>query len=205
MWDQAERCLREALAELGISYQEAEGEAAYYGPKIDVQLKNVLGRSETLSTVQLDFYLPGRFGLEYVDKDGQRKPPVMIHRGVISTMERMMAFLIEHYAGNFPLWLAPVQVKVMTVTDQQKEYARTVSAQLQGLGWRVEFDDRNEKLGYKIRQAQAEKVPYAIVIGDKEVKEQTVSPRRRGGENLKAMALDEFVALLRRESATEGA
>jgi threonyl-tRNA synthetase len=205
MWDQAERCLREALAELGISYQEAEGEAAYYGPKIDVQLKNVLGRSETLSTVQLDFYLPGRFGLEYVDKDGQRKPPVMIHRGVISTMERMMAFLIEHYAGNFPLWLAPVQVKVMTVTDQQKEYARKVSAGLQGLGWRVEFDDRNEKLGYKIRQAQAEKVPYAIVIGDKEVKEQTVSPRRRGGENLKAMALDEFVALLRRESATEGA
>jgi threonyl-tRNA synthetase len=205
MWNQAERCLREALAELGISYQEAEGEAAYYGPKIDVQLKNVLGRSETLSTVQLDFYLPGRFGLEYVDKDGQRKPPVMIHRGVISTMERMMAFLIEHYAGNFPLWLAPVQVKVMTVTDQQKEYARKVSAGLQGLGWRVEFDDRNEKLGYKIRQAQAEKVPYAIVIGDKEVKEQTVSPRRRGGENLKAMALDEFIALLGRESATEGA
>jgi threonyl-tRNA synthetase len=205
MWDQAERCLREALAELGISYQEAEGEAAYYGPKIDVQLKNVLGRSETLSTVQLDFYLPGRFGLEYVDKDGQRKPPVMIHRGVISTMERMMAFLIEHYAGNFPLWLAPVQVKVMTVTDQQKEYAGKVSTELQRLGWRVEFDDRNEKLGYKIRQAQAEKVPYALVIGDKEVKEQTVSPRRRGGENLKAMALDEFVALMRRESATEGA
>jgi threonyl-tRNA synthetase len=205
MWDQAERCLREALAELGISYQEAEGEAAYYGPKIDVQLKNVLGRSETLSTVQLDFYLPGRFGLEYVDKDGQRKPPVMIHRGVISTMERMMAFLIEHYAGNFPLWLAPVQVKVMTVTDQQKEYARKVSTELRGLGWRVELDDRNEKLGYKIRQAQAEKVPYAIVTGDKEVKEQTVSPRRRGGENLKAMALDEFVALLGRESATEGA
>jgi threonyl-tRNA synthetase len=129
----------------------------------------------------------------------------MIHRGVISTMERMMAFLIEHYAGNFPLWLAPVQIKVMTVTDQQKEYARKVSTELQGLGWRVELDDRNEKLGYKIRQAQAEKVPYAIVIGDKEVKEQTVSPRRRGGENLKAMALNEFVALLGRESATEGA
>jgi threonyl-tRNA synthetase len=205
MWDQAERCLREALAELGILYEAAEGEAAYYGPKIDVQLENVLGRSETLSTVQLDFYLPGRFGLEYVDKDGQRKPPVMIHRGVISTMERMMAFLIEHYAGNFPLWLAPVQVKVMTVTDQQKEYARQVATELQRLGWRVELDDRNEKLGYKIRQAQAEKVPYAVVIGDKEVKEQTVSPRRRGGENLKPMALDEFVALLGRESAPEGA
>lgn len=202
MWDKAEGCLRQALTEVGISYQEVAGEAAYYGPKIDVQLRNVLGHSETLSTVQLDFYLPGRFGLEYVDKDGQRKPPVMIHRGVISTMERMMAFLIEHYAGNFPLWLAPVQLKIMTVTDQQKEYAQGVSTELQRRGWRVDFDERNEKLSYKIRQAQVEKIPYAVVIGDKEVKEQTVSPRRRGGENLKAMSLEEFEALLRREIST---
>ncbi|MGH7846443.1 MAG: threonine--tRNA ligase [Candidatus Binatia bacterium] len=201
MWDKAERCLRQALTEVGISYQEVAGEAAYYGPKIDVQLRNVLGHSETLSTVQLDFYLPGRFGLEYVDKDGQRKPPVMIHRGVISTMERMMAFLIEHYAGNFPLWLAPVQLKVMTVTDQQKEYAQKVSTELQRRGWRVDFDDRNEKLSYKIRQAQVEKIPYAVVVGDKEVREQKVSPRRRGGENLKAMSLEELEALLRREIA----
>jgi threonyl-tRNA synthetase len=203
MWDKAERCLRQALTEVGISYQEVTGEAAYYGPKIDVQLKDVLGHSETLSTVQLDFYLPGRFGLEYVDKDGQRKPPVMIHRGVISTMERMMAFLIEHYAGNFPLWLAPVQLKIMTVTDQQKEYAQKVSAELRRGGWRVELDDRNEKLSYKIRQAQVEKIPYAVVIGDKEVKEQTVSPRRRGGENLQAMSLEEFQALLRREALAD--
>jgi threonyl-tRNA synthetase len=202
MWDKAEGCLRQALTEVGISYQEVAGEAAYYGPKIDVQLRNVVGHSETLSTVQLDFYLPGRFGLEYVDKDGQRKAPVMIHRGVISTMERMMAFLIEHYAGNFPLWLAPVQLKTMTVTDQQREYAQGVSTELQRRGWRVDFDDRNEKLSYKIRQAQVEKIPYAVVIGDKEVKEQTVSPRRRGGENLKAMSLEEFEALLRREIST---
>ena len=202
MWDKAEGCLRQALTEACISYQEVAGEAAYYGPKIDVQLRNVLGHSETLSTVQLDFYLPGRFGLEYVDKDGQRKPPVMIHRGVISTMERMMAFLIEHYAGNFPLWLAPVQLKIMTVTDQQKEYAQGVSTELQRRGWRVDFDERNEKLSYKIRQAQVEKIPYAVVIGDKEVREQTLSPRRRGGENLKAMSLEEFEAILRREIST---
>jgi threonyl-tRNA synthetase len=117
----------------------------------------------------------------------------------------MMAFLIEHYAGNFPLWLAPVQLKVMTVTDQQKEYAQRVSRDLQRLGWRVELDDRNEKLSYKVRQAQVEKVPYGVVIGDKEVEQQTVSPRRRGGENLKAMSLDEFAGLLQREAATESA
>jgi threonyl-tRNA synthetase len=199
MWENAERCLREALGEVGIPYQEAAGEAAYYGPKIDVQLRDVLGHSETLSTVQLDFYLPDRFGLEYVDKDGQRKRPVMIHRGVISTMERMMAFLIEHYAGNFPLWLAPVQVKVLTVTDQQKEYARRVFEQLHAQGWRAELDDRNEKLSYKIREAQVEKIPYAVVIGDREVADQTVSPRRRGGENLKPMCVKDFAEMLKAE------
>lgn len=199
MWENAERCLREALGEVGIPYQEAVGEAAYYGPKIDVQLRDVLGHSETLSTVQLDFYLPDRFGLEYVDKDGQRKRPVMIHRGVISTMERMMAFLIEHYAGNFPLWLAPIQVKVLTVTDQQKEYARRVFEQLHAQGWRAELDDRNEKLSYKIREAQVEKIPYAVVIGDREVADQTVSPRRRGGENLKPMAVKDFAEMLKAE------
>ncbi|HWP57263.1 MAG TPA: threonine--tRNA ligase [Candidatus Acidoferrales bacterium] len=201
MWDRAERCLRQALDEARISYREAVGEAAYYGPKIDVQLRDVLGHSETVSTVQLDFYLPGRFGLEYVDRDGQRKTPVMIHRGVISTMERMMAFLIEHYAGNFPLWLAPVQLKVLTVTDEQKEYAANIFAELRRHDWRVELDDRNEKLSYKIRQAQMERVPYAVVVGNQEMKNQTVSPRRRGGENLPAMSLPEFEELLRRELA----
>jgi threonyl-tRNA synthetase len=201
MWNNAERCLRQALEEVGVSYREAPGEAAYYGPKIDVQLNDVLGHSETLSTVQLDFYLPERFGLEYVDRDDQRKRPVMIHRGVISTMERMMAFLIEHYAGNFPLWLAPVQIKVLTVTDAQKEYARGVFEELGRGGWRVELDDRNEKLGYKIREAQMQKVPYAAVIGDREVKDSTIAPRRRGGENLKPTTVKEFMEMLKGEVA----
>src|SRR5918995_1552170 len=199
MWDTAEEYLRRALAEVGVPYKEAPGEAAYYGPKIDVQLNDVLGHSETLSTVQLDFYLPERFELEYVDKDGDYKRPVMIHRGVISTMERMMAFLIEHHAGNFPLWLAPVQVKIVTVTDQQLDYARGVLTKLKQAGWRVELDERNEKLGYKIREAQLAKIPYAVVIGDKEVQAQTLAPRRRGGENLTPMPLAEFIARLRAE------
>jgi threonyl-tRNA synthetase len=203
MWDRAEGYLRQALNEVGVSFKEAVGEAAYYGPKIDVQLNDVLGHSETLSTVQLDFYLPERFELEYVDRDGQYKRPVMIHRGVISTMERMMAFLIEHYAGNFPLWLAPVQVKVVTVTDQQLDYARKVSAALTAAGWRVELDERNEKLGYKIREAQLAKIPYAVVIGDKEIEAQTVAPRRRGGENVAPLSVSDFIQRLKFEVAQE--
>ena len=203
MWDTAEEYLRRALAEVGVPYKEAPGEAAYYGPKIDVQLNDVLGHSETLSTVQLDFYLPERFELEYVDKDGQYKRPVMIHRGVISTMERMTAFLIEHYAGNFPLWLAPVQLKIVTVTEQQLDYARNVFTELKDAGWRVELDERNEKLGYKIREAQLAKIPYAIVIGDSELQAQTVAPRRRGGENLGPMPLNGFMERLRSEVAQE--
>jgi len=203
MWDKAESCLREALREVGVPYKEATGEAAYYGPKIDVQLNDVLGHSETLSTVQLDFYLPERFELEYVDKDGQYKRPVMIHRGVISTMERMMAFLIEHYAGNFPLWLAPVQLKVVTVTDQQLDYARRVASELKEAGWRVEVDERNEKLGYKIREAQLAKIPYAVVIGDKEVQSQTVAARRRGGENLAPMSVSAFIERVKAEMVQE--
>ena len=203
MWDTAEEYLRKALAEVGVPYEEAPGEAAYYGPKIDVQLNDVLGHSETLSTVQLDFYLPERFELEYVDKDGQYRRPVMIHRGVISTMERMTAFLIEHHAGNFPLWLAPVQLKIVTVTEQQLDYAREVFTELKDAGWRVELDERNEKLGYKIREAQLAKIPYAIVIGDSEVQAQTVAPRRRGGENLGPMHLNELFERLKSEVAQE--
>jgi threonyl-tRNA synthetase len=203
MWDTAENYLREALAEVGVPYKEAPGEAAYYGPKIDVQVNDVLGHSETLSTVQLDFYLPERFELEYVDKDGQYKRPVMIHRGVISTMERMTAFLIEHHAGNFPLWLAPVQLKIVTVTDQQLDYASKVFTELKDAGWRVELDERNEKLGYKIREVQLAKIPYAIVIGDKEVQAQTLAPRRRGGDNLAPMPLNEFMERLTSEVAQE--
>ena len=203
MWEKAENHLRQALKEVGVPYKESLGEAAYYGPKIDVQLNDVLGHSETLSTVQLDFYLPERFELEYVDKDGQYKRPVMVHRGVISTMERMMSFLIEHYAGNFPLWLAPVQLEIVTVTDQQLEYAKKVFKELRDSGWRVELDGRNEKLGYKIREAQLAKIPYTVVIGDKEVEARTVAPRRRGGENLGPMPLAQFIEKLRAELAQE--
>jgi threonyl-tRNA synthetase len=203
MWEKAESYLRQALKEVGVPYKEALGEAAYYGPKIDVQLNDVLGHSETLSTVQLDFYLPERFELEYVDKDGQYKRPVMVHRGVISTMERMMSFLIEHYAGAFPLWLAPVQLKILTVTDNQMEYAKRVFDQLRAAGWRVELDARNEKLGYKIREAQLAKIPYAVVIGDKEVEAEIVAPRRRGGENLTPLPLGAFIERLRGEVAQE--
>jgi threonyl-tRNA synthetase len=203
MWDRAEGYLRQALHEIGVPFKEAVGEAAYYGPKIDVQLNDVLGHSETLSTVQLDFYLPERFELEYVDRDGRYKRPVMIHRGIISTIERMMAFLIEHYAGNFPLWLAPVQVKVVTVTDEQLDYARKVSVELKHAGWRVELDERNEKLGYKIREAQLAKIPYAVVIGTKEVEAQTVAPRRRGGENLAPLPVGDFIQRLKSEVAQE--
>ena len=203
MWDRAEGYLRQALHEIGVPFKEAVGEAAYYGPKIDVQLNDVLGHSETLSTVQLDFYLPERFELEYVDRDGRYKRPVMIHRGIISTIERMMAFLIEHYAGNFPLWLAPVQVKVVTVTDEQLDYARKVSVELKHAGWRVELDERNEKLGYKIREAQLAKIPYAVVIGTKEVEAQTVAPRRRGGENLTPLPVGDFIQRLKSEVAQE--
>jgi threonyl-tRNA synthetase len=166
-------------------------------------LNDVLGHSETLSTVKIDFYIPERFELEYVDWDGQYKRPVMIHRGVISTLERMMAFLIEHYAGNFPLWLAPVQVKVVTVTDQQLDYARKFSAELTAAGWRVELDERNEKLVYKIREAQLAKIPYALIIGDKEVTAETVAPRRRGGENLAPLSLGDFIQRLKFEVAQE--
>src|SRR5918993_788714 len=203
MWDTAEEYLRQAFAEVGVPYKEAPGEAAYYGPKIDVQLNDVLGHSETLSTVQLDFYLPERFELEYVDKDGQYKRPVMIHRGVISTMERMTAFLIEHHAGNFPLWLAPVQLKIVTVTEQQLDYARKVFTKLKDAGWRVELDERNEKLGYKIREAQLAKIPYAVVIGDKEAQAQILAPRRRGGKNPPPMSLDDFLERLKSEVAQE--
>src|SRR5919108_583220 len=203
MWEKAENHLRQALKEVGVPYKESLGEAAYYGPKIDVQLNDVLGHSETLSTVQLDFYLPERFELEYVDKDGQYKRPVMVHRGVISTLERMMAFLIEHHAGNFPLWLAPVQVKIVTVTDRQLDYARRVSTELKETGWRVELDERNEKLGYKIREAQLAKIPYTVVIGDKEVEARTGAPRPRGGGNLGPMPLAQFIEKLRAELAQE--
>ncbi|WJP99775.1 threonine--tRNA ligase [Geobacillus stearothermophilus] len=197
MWEKAQRMLREAMDELGLDYYEAEGEAAFYGPKLDVQVRTALGKDETLSTVQLDFLLPERFDLTYIGEDGKPHRPVVIHRGVVSTMERFVAFLIEEYKGAFPTWLAPVQVKVIPVSPEAHlDYAYDVQRTLKERGFRVEVDERDEKIGYKIREAQMQKIPYMLVVGDKEAAERAVNVRRYGEKESRTMGLDEFAALL---------
>jgi threonyl-tRNA synthetase len=203
LWDAAEAALRHCLEQSGFSVKDLPGEGAFYGPKIGFDFRDVLERSWTLATVQIDCAMPERFGLRYVTPEGSEATPVMLHRAVLGSIERFIAILLEHCAGAFPLWLAPVQLKILTVTDNQMEYAKKVFDQLHAEGWRVELDSRNEKLGYKIREAQLAKIPYAVVIGDKEVESQTVAPRRRGGENIAALPLAEFVARLRGEVAHE--
>ena len=199
VWGRAEDSLAQSLKKEGIAYQVNPGDGAFYGPKIDFVVLDALRRGWQLATIQLDFSMPERFDLSYVTPGGTEARPVMIHRAILGSIERFMGILIEHCAGALPVWLAPVQVRVMTVTDEQKEYAQKVFEELKALGWRVELDGRNEKLGYKIREAQVEKIPYAAVIGDREVKEQTISPRRRGGENLKPMCVKDFVEMLKAE------
>ena len=201
VWAQAEDALAQSLKREGIDYKLNPGDGAFYGPKIDFEVFDALRRGWQLATIQLDFQMPERFGLTYIAPDGAEHRPVMIHRALLGSIERFMGILIEHCAGAFPLWLAPVQVKILTVTDAQKDYARGVYEELIAAGWRAELDERNEKLGYKIREAQLEKVPYALVIGDREVKEGTVAPRRRGGENLKATSVKDFMEMLRTEVA----
>jgi threonyl-tRNA synthetase len=198
MWQQSEAALRQALDELGVDYYEGVGDAAFYGPKLDVQVANVLGKDETISTVQLDFTLPERFDLEYIGEDGQPHRPVMIHRGVLSTMERFMAFLIENFAGNFPVWLAPVQAVVIPIADRHLEYAERVARELREAGLRVEVDSRSERMNAKVRDAQLQKIPYMLVVGDKEAEAATVSLRLRTNENLGAVPLAEFVATAHR-------
>ncbi|PLR77764.1 threonine--tRNA ligase [Bacillus sp. V3-13] len=200
MWEKAQSMLKEAMDDLGVDYFEAEGEAAFYGPKLDVQVKTALGKDETLSTVQLDFLLPERFDLSYIGEDGKQHRPVVIHRGVVSTMERFVAFLIEEYKGAFPTWLAPVQVQVIPVSpDIHFEYAKQVQEQLQAEGFRVELDERNEKIGYKIREAQMQKIPYMLVVGDKEVEEKAVNVRKYGEQKSETVAFDRFVEDLKAE------
>ena len=199
MWDLAEDMLREAMNSLGLPYTEAPGEAAFYGPKLDIQLADVLGHQETYSTIQIDFHLPNQFELGYVGADGQEHRPVMIHRGVISTMERMVSYLIELYAGAFPAWLAPVQAVVLPITERQNEYARQVHQKLLDAGARVELDDRNEKLQAKIRDAQLQKIPYMLIVGGKEAEAGTVSVRHRSKGDLGPRPLDQFRADLRQE------
>jgi threonyl-tRNA synthetase len=203
LWDAAEAALRRCLERSGFSVKVLPGEGAFYGPKIGFDFRDVLERSWTLATVQIDCAMPERFDLKYVTAEGSEATPVMLHRAVLGSIERFIAILLEHCAGSFPLWLAPVQVKILTVTDDQKEYATKVFGQLRDAGWRIELDSRNEKLGYKIREAQLAKVPYALVIGDKEVEAGTVAPRRRGGENLPAMSLAEFSQKICAEVAQE--
>jgi threonyl-tRNA synthetase len=203
MWETSQRMLREVVEELGLPYFEAEGEAAFYGPKLDVQIKTALGKEETLSTAQLDVLLPERFQLEYIGDDGKKHRPVVIHRGIISTMERMTAFLLENFAGALPIWLSPVQAKLIPVNPIYEPYVKEVAEKLQKAGVRVESDLRNEKLGYKIREAQLEKIPYMLVIGENESLNGTVSVRRRGEGDLGAQSVEEFVARISGEIASK--
>ncbi|MBE5660822.1 threonine--tRNA ligase [Staphylococcus sp. SS21] len=194
MWNKAENMLKEAADELGLSYEEAIGEAAFYGPKLDVQVKTAMGKEETLSTAQLDFLLPERFDLTYIGQDGEQHRPVVIHRGVVSTMERFVAFLTEETKGAFPTWLAPKQVQIIPVNvDLHYDYARQLQDELKSQGVRVNIDDRNEKMGYKIREAQMQKIPYQVVVGDKEVENNEVNVRRYGSQDQETVEKDEFI------------
>jgi threonyl-tRNA synthetase len=198
-WERATQALLQALKGKGLAFEVNEGEGAFYGPKIDVKLKDALGRQWQCATIQADFAMPERFELTYVGSDGERHKPAMLHRVILGAMERFIGVLIEHYAGAFPVWLAPVQAVVLTVTDRHIPYAEKVHRQLIQKGIRVEMDLRNEKLGFKIREAQIQKIPYMLVIGDREEKEGTLSPRKRSGETMKSMRAEDFIVQVESE------
>lgn len=201
VWNKAEDTMRKILDHLGIEYTEAVGEAAFYGPKLDIQIKNVHGKEDTIITVQVDMFLAENFDMTYVDENGEKRRPYIIHRTSIGCYERTIALLIEKFAGAFPLWIAPVQVKVISLTDRNEESAKQISDKLYSYGIRTELDTRSETVGYKIRSAQLEKVPYMIVIGDKEAESGVVSVRRRGEGVIGEMSLDDFIARLQKEIA----
>ena len=198
-WEKATQALLNALKGKGLAFEINEGEGAFYGPKIDVKLKDALGRKWQCATIQADFAMPERFELTYVGSDGQRHRPVMLHRVILGAMERFIGVLIEHYAGAFPTWLAPIQAVILTVTEKHVPYGEKIYRPLIQKGIRVERDFRNEKLGFKIREAQLQKIPYMLVIGDREEKEGTVSPRKRSGEAMKAMRVEDFIAQVESE------
>ena len=198
-WDEAQGVMQRILEHLEIPYVDGVGEAAFYGPKLDIQLKNVYGKEDTLITIQIDQMLAEKFGMEYVDKDGTKKNPYIIHRTSIGCYERTLALLIEKYAGAFPMWLAPTQVKILAVADRHLDYVYEIKKELEAKGMRVEVDGRSEKIGYKIREAQLEKVPYMFIIGDKDIEAQTVSVRHRKNGDLGAMKLEEFIAMATEE------
>ncbi|USS89745.1 threonine--tRNA ligase [Fructilactobacillus cliffordii] len=203
MWNKAQTMLKGAMDELGLDYVEAEGEAAFYGPKLDVQTKTALGNEETLSTIQLDFMLPERFDLHYVGEDGQEHRPVMIHRGLVSTMERFTAYLIEMYKGAFPTWLAPKQVQIIPVSDEKHgQYARQINEKLQAMHIRSAVDERSEKMGYLIRDAQTHKIPYTIVVGDDEVNNDTISVRKYGEDDSRELSMDDFTVEIMKDIAS---
>lgn len=198
-WDIATAALADAITSIGKTYEINPGDGAFYGPKLDFHIQDSLGRTWQCGTIQLDYQLPGRFGLEYTGADGEKHCPVMIHRVVFGSVERFIGVITEHFAGAFPVWLAPVQAKILPITDRSAEYARELAAKLEAAGIRVETDLRNEKIGYKIREAQMQKIPYMLVIGDKECDAGTVSVRTRGGIDLGAMQLDEFLGRIKDE------
>ncbi|MBO5476649.1 MAG: threonine--tRNA ligase [Clostridia bacterium] len=200
MWETAESQLRQILKELNIEFYEAEGEAAFYGPKIDIQIKTALNHDVTIPTCQLDFALPERFELEYVDQNGEKQRPVVIHRAILGSSDRFISFLIEETKGNLPVWLSPSQVKVLTIADRHIEYADALAQKLERMGIRVEVDAREEKMGYKIREAQLSKVPYMIVVGDKEVEENKVNVRIRGVQEQESMDVEAFINKIANEA-----
>ena len=201
-WNKAETDLKKVMNEIcgGDNYRINEGDGAFYGPKIDIKMKDCLGREWQMGTVQLDFQLPQRFDLYYIDENGEKKTPIMIHRAIFGSFDRFIGIITEHFAGAFPTWLAPVQVKVLPIsTEKHADYARKLVDELTDKGFRIEIDDRNEKIGYKIREAQLQKVPYMLVVGDKEIENNQVGVRSRKDGDIGAMSLSDFEEKLDRE------
>lgn len=202
-WDFATETLKEAISEMGKDYILNEGDGAFYGPKLDFHIADSLGRTWQCGTIQLDMQLPERFELEYVGADGEKHRPVMIHRVVLGSIERFIGVITEHFAGKFPLWLSPVQVTILPISERHHEYAAKLKAELEAAGLRVECDTRNEKIGYKIREAQLQQTPYMLVVGDKEAESNTVSPRHRKDGDLGAMSIADFIARTAEEIKTK--
>ena len=198
-WERAESALKKALEDQNMKYQINEGDGAFYGPKIDFHIKDCLGREWQCGTIQLDFQMPERFDLTYIGEDGEKHRPVMLHRVIFGSIERFIGILIEHYAGAFPTWLAPVQVKLLSIADSHREYARKIKDELEKIGIRVEIDERQEKIGYKIREAQLQKIPYMLVIGDKEIEENAVGVRSRKDGDIGQMKLEKFIKKMQEE------
>ena len=196
VWDTATKALIDALEDKGLKYTINEGDGAFYGPKIDIKLKDAIGRLCQCATIQCDFNLPERFDLSYIGQDGEKHRPVMLHRVILGSVDRFLGVLIEHFAGAFPVWISPVQVKIMNITDESAEYAETLYRKLKQAGIRVEKDLRNEKIGYKIREAQMEKVPHMIVVGNNEMNENKVSVRLRNGETKNNLDFSAYISVL---------